>query len=234
MTSKRRLTVLIEILEEIFRANGYESHIIEFDEYHCQLFKKEDIDNFFIVLDKESISDEELEQLDFTKLYDTANNLPITNNAFEKNTTLIIGVQNSNIDYRIINQHEEDSYTFKKNIIVYSDVMINAFKVLVEDEYNIENLNTKLNDDALFEANKTPQNQGYTLLCTLFIKLPFLSFDREVKDIDNLSEIIEQRVENENLTDLYSKIIDDSIIVDNSLTYEKLLGYQLVKAMQDE
>ncbi|KIM06813.1 MAG: hypothetical protein KU38_12025 [Sulfurovum sp. FS08-3] len=226
--------MLIEILEEIFRANGYESHIIEFDEYHCQLFKKEDIDNFFIVLDKESISDEELEQLDFTKLYDTANNLPITNNAFEKNTTLIIGVQNSNIDYRIINQHEEDSYTFKKNIIVYSDVMINAFKVLVEDEYNIENLNTKLNDDALFEANKTPQNQGYTLLCTLFIKLPFLSFDREVKDIDNLSEIIEQRVENENLTDLYSKIIDDSIIVDNSLTYEKLLGYQLVKAMQDE
>gem|GEM_PF-2507162 len=226
--------MLIEILEKIFRANGYENYPIGFDEYHYQLFKKDDIDNFFIVLDKESISDEELKQLDFTKLYDTAHNLPITNNAFEKNTTLIIALQNSEINYQIINKLEEDFYTFKKNIIVYSDDMINNFKDLVEDDYNIKNLNTKLNNDKLFEDNKTTHNQGYSLLCTLFIKLPFLSFDRDVKDINNLSEIIEQQVANENLTELYSKIIDESVKVDNSLTYEKLLGYQLVEDMKDE
>jgi len=226
--------VLIEILEKIFRANGYENYPIEFGEYHCKLFKKDAIDNFFIVLDKEFISDEELKQLDFTKLYDTAHNLAITNNAFEKNTILIIALQNSEIDYQNINKLEEDSYTFKKNIIVYSDDMINDFKVLVEDDYNIKNLNTKLNNDDLFETNKVSQNQGYSFLCTLFIKLPFLSFDRDVKDIDNLSEVIREQVEEKNLMTLYSKIIDESVKVDNSLTYEKLSEYQLVEDMKDE
>ncbi len=223
--------MLIEILKIIFDNNEFIEKIVEYKEYKCSLFYKKNEDNFFVILDKKTIKQDELDDLilnGFSELYELLTKLEIINKAFEKNTTLILCLD-SNAEQ--INRIEEDAYLFKKNIIVYSEEMTIALMGLMKDDYSLKNMNKLLNDDTMFENAKKSQNAGYILLSRLFIKLPFLTYERGGRDLENLSEIIQQKSNDEGIEELYKQLIELDI---NDITYKSLVENKIIVEVEDE
>ena len=219
--------MLIEILKSIFDNNEFSEIIVEYKEYECFLYSKKNEDNFFVVLDKKEITEEELNALisnGFSELYELLTKLDIANKAFEKNTTLILCLDS---DSKEINKIEEDAYLFKKNVIVYSEDMKIALKELLKHDYSLKNMNSLLNDGNLFEEAKGNTNNAYTLLSRLFIKLPFLAYEGIDREFDRLSNIIENESEKQGFKSLYEKLIEIDI---NNMTYDKLIENGIIKA----
>jgi hypothetical protein len=218
--------MLIELLKSIFDNNEFSESIVKYKEYSCSLYAKDDEDNFFIVLDKKEITEEELDILisnGFSELYERLTKLDIANKAFEKNTTLIFCLDS---DSEQINKIEEDAYLFKKNVIVYSEDMKIALKELLKNDYSLKNMNALLNKDKLFEDSKTATSNSYTLLSRLFIKLPFLSYERGVRKLDNLSSVIENEAEKQAFKPLYEKLIE--LDINNITDYTKLIEHGII------
>lgn len=100
---------------------------------------------------------------------------------------------------------EEDEYFFRKYIIIYDK----------EWEKGIENINTieKLNNELRwidlkqFRENNFTNSKWY-LIAQLFIKLPFLEIKTQWERLKKLSEIIDNRIASENLTQLNRLILD--------------------------
>lgn len=219
--------MLIELLKSIFDNNEFSESIVKYKEYSCYLYAKDDEDNFFIVLDKKEITEDELNILisnGFSELYELLIKLDIANKAFEKNTTLILCLD---LDSKQINKIEEDTYLFKKNVIVYSEEMRIALKELLKNDYSLKNMNSLLNNNNLFEDSKKYTNNGYTLLSRLFIKLPFLCYERGVRKLENLSSIIESEAEQEGFKPLYEKLIE--VDINNMTDYAKLIEHGIIE-----
>jgi len=224
--------MLIDILKNIFINNEFSETTIDFLDYKCFLYRKNTEDNFFIILDKESISDSELDSLisqGFLELYNKLEKLEVTDKTFEKNATLVLCLQS---ECELINKIEEDSYLFKKNIIVYSERMKTALLKLVEDNYSLSNINNLLNNDSMFENSKNNQNDGYTLLSRLFIKLPFLTYERGVRELDNLSEIIQKKSKDEGIEKLYKQFVE--LDINTNITYQNLVENGIIIEVENE
>jgi len=224
--------MLIDILKNIFINNEFTETTITYLDYKCFLYRRNNEDNFFIVLDKESISNDELNSLisqGFLELYNKLEKLEVTDKTFEKNATLVLCLK---IENDLINKIEEDSYLFKKNIIVYSEKMETALLKLVKDDYFLSNINNLLNSDIMFEESKNNQNDGYTLLSRLFIKLPFLTYKRGVRELGNLSEIIQKKSEDEGMKKLYEQCI--KLDINKNITYQSLIENGIIVEVENE
>jgi len=224
--------MLIDILKNIFINNEFTETTITYLEYKCFLYRRNNEDNFFIVLDKESISNDELNSLisqGFLELYNKLEKLEVTDKTFEKNATLVLCLK---IENDLINKIEEDSYLFKKNIIVYSEKMETALLKLVKDDYSLSNINNLLNSDIMFEESKNNQNDGYTLLSRLFIKIPFLTYKRGVRELGNLSEIIQKKSEDEGMKKLYEQCI--KLDINKNITYQSLIENGIIVEVENE
>jgi len=224
--------MLIDILKNIFINNEFTETTITYLDYKCFLYRRNNEDNFFIVLDKESISNDELNSLisqGFLELYNKLEKLEVTDKTFEKNATLVLCLK---IENDLINKIEEDSYLFKKNIIVYSERMETSLLNLVEDDYSLSNINNLLNSDIMFEESKNNQNDGYTLLSRLFIKLPFLTYKRGVRELGNLSEIIQKKSEDEGMKKLYEQCI--KLDINKNITYQSLIENGIIVEVENE
>jgi len=224
--------MLINILKNIFINNEFTETIIDYLDYECSLYRRNNEDNFFIVLDKESISDSELKSLNsegFLELYNKLEKLEITDKTFEKNATLVLCLKTDN---NLINKIEEDSYLFKKNIIVYSEEMRTALVELLRDNYSLSNMNGFLNNDNMFENSKGNKNDGYTLLSRLFIKLPFLTYERGVRELDNLSEIIQKKSKDEGIEKLYKQFVE--LDINTNITYQNLVENGIIVEVENE
>ena len=224
--------MLIDILKNIFINNEFTETTITYLEYKCFLYRRNNEDNFFIVLDKESISNDELNSLisqGFLELYNKLEKLEVTDKTFEKNATLVLCLK---IENDLINKIEEDSYLFKKNIIVYSEKMETALLKLVKDDYFLSNINNLLNSDIMFEESKNNQNDGYTLLSRLFIKIPFLTYKRGVRELGNLSEIIQKKSEDEGMKKLYEQCI--KLDINKNITYQSLIENGIIVEVENE
>ena len=224
--------MLIDILKNIFINNEFTETTITYLDYKCFLYRRNNEDNFFIVLDKESISNDELNSLisqGFLELYNKLEKLEVTDKTFEKNATLVLCLK---IENDLINKIEEDSYLFKKNIIVYSEKMETALLKLVKDDYSLSNINNLLNSDIMFEESKNNQNDGYTLLSRLFIKLPFLTYKRGVRELGNLSEIIQKKSEDEGMKKLYEQCI--KLDINKNITYQSLIENGIIVEVENE
>jgi len=224
--------MLIDILKNIFINNEFNETTIDYLDYKCSLYRKNNEDNFFIVLDKESISDSELNYLKsrgFLELYNKLEKLEVTDKTFEKNTTLVLCLKSDN---DLINQIEEDSYLFKKNIIVYSEKMKTALVELLRNDYSSCNMNNLLNNGSMFEKSKKNQNNGYTLLSRLFIKLPFLTYERGVRELDNLSEIIQKKSKDKGIEKLYEQLVE--LDINENITYQNLVKNRIIVEVENE
>ena len=224
--------MLIDILKNIFINNEFNETTIDYLDYKCSLYRKNNEDNFFIVLDKESISDSELNYLKsrgFLELYNKLEKLEVTDKTFEKNATLVLCLKTDN---NLINKIEEDSYLFKKNIIVYSEEMRTALVELLRDNYSLNNMNGFLNNDNIFENSKGNKNDGYTLLSRLFIKLPFLTYERGVRELDNLSEIIQKKSKDEGIEKLYKQFVE--LDINTNITYQNLVENGIIVEVENE
>ena len=237
MKLRRKLTMLIELLKNIFVENGYSEHAVEFEDYESYLFYHREKEEYFIVLDKGIISDDDLRQLSsegMLNLYRHCKGVEVTDETFEKNTTLIICINNMDIDMVLCNQFEEDAYLFKKNILIYKDENVALLETQLDHDFSLTKLNELLNNGENFDSNKIDIDSDYGLLTKIFIKLPFLSYVRESIVLENLSGIIREQANNENLYNLYIQISSNMLQPDSLDTYQDIIDANLILGANHE
>lgn len=223
--------MLIELLKNIFSENDYIEHTVELEDYTLCLFSHQEKEEYFIILDKEIISNDDLKQLSLESmqsLYSNCKNLQVTNETFEKNTTLIICINNTDIDMDFCNQIEEDAYLFKKNILTYKDENITALETQLNNDFSLNKLNELLNNGESFDDNKINIYTAYGLLIKVFIKLPFLSYRRESLELENLSETIREQANSEELYNLYIQASSNMLETDSLNTYQDIIDANLI------
>lgn len=223
--------MIIELLKSIFEENGYSEYPVDFGEYTCCLFSHLAKEEYFIILDKDTIIDNDLIQFgsDGTqRLYEVCRNLDVASETFEKNTTVLICINNPDIDNKICNELEEDTYLFKKNILIYQEEHVNELNELSDDDFSLAKLNELLNGVDQFEGNKHNNNSTYRLLTKLFIKLPFLSYQRENREMEDLSNIIREEANNKDLYSLYLQISNQMINTESLNSYDNIIESNLI------
>ena len=227
--------MLIEILKQIFEEFGYLYKDFNVQDYEVLLFYKEEIDNYYIIVDKESITSEEVENFEniMNELFTTIKEDDSTNESFDKNTTLIMCL-NGKIDNSIINNLEENPYIFKKNTITYNNTEIDLLNELLSSSYSYENLILTLNNEEIFERYKITEDIGYKLLVKLFIKLPFLKFQRQIRNLENLSEIIQTKVTEQSLEAIYNILNTEAFNIQDISSYEDLISISLLQESENE
>lgn len=227
--------MLIDILKNIFSEFSYLSKDFNIQDYQVTLFYQEEIDNYFIVLDKNIITVDELQNLNdiSIQLFNLIKEDDLTNESFDKNATLIICF-NGNVDNNIICNLEENPYLFKKNILKYNSEEIESLNTLLNSNYSYENLLLFLNNEEQFEEYKNNSELAYSLLTKFFIKLPFLKFIRQTRDLANLTEIISNKVSEEDLTEIYNLINYGNFDVQNINSYEDLISNNFIEGNTNE
>ncbi|MGB3750619.1 MAG: ABC-three component system middle component 1 [Arcobacteraceae bacterium] len=231
--------MLINLIDNFFQSNSFQKKVVEYKEYSCFLYNNEQSSDYFILLDKKDISYEDLIELQkngISNLDASIKEKLELNEAYEKNTTLVLcmkEIQDSKID-NIINQLEEDKYLFKKNILTYSDSEVEHLLGLLDSKFSQEQVNKLVHQEKLFETFKTSSEDGYALLLRLIIKLPFLIYERQTIELENLSTKIEKDAKAENIEKLYNSIVNLTIDVSQIKSYKSLLDINLVQEKKDE
>lgn len=227
--------MLFEIIENIFTKNSFNGVKLNFDQWKTSIFKRVDLDEYYIVVDKEACSNDDLIELSNNGqelIYKTFVDSEFYNEAADKNTTLIICSNYSPSPE--INTIEEDTYLFKKNILFYDENALLELYTLVNNDYSLKNLNVLLNDDNMFETAKTNGNKGYELLCKIFIKLSFLKYLRSNRELHDLSATILEKVEESNLLYIYDFICNSSTDVSAIFEYQDFVNFNLIAETERE
>lgn len=231
--------MLINLLDSFCQSNSFKKNTVEYSSYSCFFYNNELASDFFILLDKDEISYEDivsLQQEGISSLDEIIKENFEPNEAYEKNTTLILCIKETKSSQvnNIINQMEEDKYLFKKNILVYLDSEVEHLLELLDNEFSQNQVNKLVHQEKLFETFKTSSEDGYGLLLRLIIKLPFLTYERKTIELENLSTKIAKDVKAENIEKLYYSIVDQSIDVSQIKSYKNLLDINLVQEKKDE
>jgi hypothetical protein len=230
--------MLINILDAIFTNCEFTKSEISFGKYSCFFYHNPSKSDFFILLDKDNFTLDELISLEIkglNALDEILKRHDTVTEAYAKNTTLILCINSTEEikKHDIISSLEEDKYLFKKNIIFYSEHETTELKDLFSEDYTEEKANSILQTAGLFESLKSNKNSGYALLTRLFIKLPFLHLEMQHVDLDNLSEIIEQEAREKNVENLYM-LNQKQIDINQLLTYKDLQLACFVEEIKDE
>lgn len=230
--------MLINILDAIFTNCEFTKSEILFGEYSCFFYHNPSKSDFFILMDKEDITLDELVSLEesgFSELDKTLKQHEAINEAYAKNTTLVLCIKSTDEikKHDIISSLEEDKYLFKKNIIFYSESETTELQDLFSEDYTEEKANNILQTAGLFENLKSNKNSGYALLTRLFIKLPFLHLEMQHVDLENLSEIIEEEAQEKVVENLYI-LNQQQIDINQLLSYKDLVQAGFVQEIKDE
>lgn len=203
--------MMINIVENVFLSNQYKKLElnISFDNALCEIFypnesaKKEE---YYVVLqlidesvcELKALLDEKAQSL-FEAIIETGK----VARYFEKNCTLLICHNEKNIDLFTILNIEEDVYNFKKNIITYTDNELDQLKNYIHSA-NINNISCEvlreiINDnegETFIDFKNTSMNCStyYSLVMKLFIKLPFLTYSKKIKDLEDLDVQIKNQL----------------------------------------
>lgn len=230
--------MLINILDAIFTNCEFTKNEISFEEYSCFFYHNPSKSDFFILLDKDNLTLDELISLEIkglNALDETLKQHDTVTEAYAKNTTLVLCIKSTDEikKHDIISSLEEDKYLFKKNIIFYSESEITELQNLFSEDYTQEKANSILQTTGLFENLKSNKNSGYALLTRLFIKLPFLHLEMQHVDLENLSEIIVKEAREKNVENLYM-LNQKQIDINQLLTYKDLQLTCFLEEIKDE
>lgn len=231
--------MLISILEPMFESCALSKNIVEFRDYACLFYINETRSDFFILLDKEHISIDDLVSLQeqgLNELDEIITQHEASNEAYEKNTTIILCVKNDTDlqDSAIVSRIEEDKYLFKKNILFYASSEVDELNTLFDSNYSENKANEILRSDGCFETIQNNRSSGYALLARLFIKLPFLSLQNHQVDLENLSLIIQNAARTQNITNLYNTICNPNIDFSQISSFNDLKLLGLIEEQADE
>jgi hypothetical protein len=229
--------MLINILDAIFRNCEFTKNEISFGAYSCFFYHNISKSDFFILLDKNNFTSDELISLEkegLNALDEILKQHGTVTEAYAKNTTLILCINSTEEieKHDIISSLEEDKYLFKKNIIFYSEHETTELQDLFSEDYTLEKANNILQTIGLFENLKSNKNSAYALLTRLFIKLPFFHLEMQHVDLENLSEIIDQEAQIKKVDNLYI-LNQKQIDINQLLSYKDLVQTGLVEEIKD-
>lgn len=231
--------MLINLLVPLLESFEFSGHVIEFGDYTSHLYINRESSDYFILLDKTDIDLAALEQLytqDLNRLDEIIKQSDFINEAYEKNTTLILCIRNDTglQDTGIVSSIEEDKYLFKKNILFYASSEVDELDTLFDSHYTGNKANEILRSDGCFETIQNNRSTGYALLARLFIKLPFLSLQNHQVDLENLSLIIQDEAITQNITELYNTISNTNIDLSQISSFNDLKLLGLIEEQADE
>jgi hypothetical protein len=230
--------MLNNILDAIFRNCEFTKNDISFGEYSCFFYHSISKSDFFILLDKNNITSDELVLLEkegLNALDETLKQHETITETYTKNTTLVLCINSTEEieKHEIISSIEEDKYLFKKNIIFYSENEVVELQNLLSETYTKERANSILQTTDLFEKLKSNKNSGYALLTRLFIKVPFLHLEIQHIDLENLSNLIEKESQEKKVDNLYM-LNQKQIDINQLLSYKDLELACFVEEIKDE
>lgn len=189
-----------KILEKVFKNNDF--NIIEYDkcDFYCSQKKSEN----YILYYLDNLSKGEVHYILDEKIYD--NEIEFIDKEHKKNTSVIFVVKLEEFELNdeeksIVFQIEEDPYFYKKYVLWYTENELENI-----DRY-LENSTENIIDKELFKSMKllmegkevkNSEVHSYTLLCRMFIKIPFLS----LKDVYTNKNNNELQILDENIKQL--------------------------------
>ncbi|WP_336941747.1 ABC-three component system middle component 1 [Acinetobacter pittii] len=200
---------MIKIINNIILNNGYELVDIQLpdDKHNIFVFcpqadcAKEE---YFITIQLNNESDElakELLENSAEELFEIIRNSGKVESYFIKNCTLFICHDETHINRETIFSLEEDPYNFKKNVITYLPSELNDLEFYLKKNNIKEITNLTISEiinshnGQLFLNFKKSHNSiqnYYSLILKIALKLPFITYIPQKKELINLSLEIEE------------------------------------------
>lgn len=159
--------------------------------------------------------------------------------AFAKNTDLILLLERDSLelskqDEATLYAIEEDSYSFKKYVLYYTDEEQQQFETEIKQKGQ-----NWLHDRKAFEAYRkaTLQASAYNLLIRTYIKLPFITVPAAQAQLQDIAQLANQQVEQAGFIELSKKLglyLDNSTTSDETANLDKLLGQLIDERMETE
>ncbi|WP_202709467.1 ABC-three component system middle component 1 [Sporosalibacterium faouarense] len=194
--------------EDIFYRENLENEKSEDKEITCMFWyprKESKLSNFHMIIFLKDTDMLKLKNIKKEMIYYFKKAENRLNYAYdiEKNTSLMVCVEvdslkenfkNNENTRKLIYDVEEDPYMFKKNVLLYTDKQVERFSnkfnksntLIKEKLYSIIN-----NNDMFKEFKKNPyKSTSYSLVSSLFIKIPFLRYERETRKLDDIIQKI--------------------------------------------
>ncbi|HEJ7119400.1 hypothetical protein FHU12_1068 [Serratia marcescens] len=234
--------MIIDIIGNIFESNRFIKLEMKplLERELCYVFYPErptEKEEYFVVLQStEQLMEKTHQNLEEKAqfIFDEINNSGKVEQYFEKNCTLIICQNEKGIDRLTALTIEEDLYNFKKNMIIYSDNELNELKRHLSgngiEKLTNASLKSIINENngesfIKFKNESVNNHSYYSLLMKVFLKLPFLTYSTEEKELVNLRKEIETNLSpdqqllfdklvsveewtSDNLYDFFSKLWD--------------------------
>lgn len=224
--------MMIDIVKNIFESNHYQIINISISLINGTYFifepeKDNDKEEYFVVLELSNQNESDIKTIlggISEYLFNVINASGMVQPYFSKNSTLIICHKDDCIERLTTLSIEEDLYDFKKNIITYTENELNDFKNYTNklglDELKNEVLRDIINENSgdsfiNYKNNNTDNSGYYSFLVKIFLKLPFLIYQTEEKELSKVDEEI-----NNNLTEKQRNILANILRVDEDWTEE--------------
>lgn len=222
---------MITILNNIMASNGFV--VVDIDNadnadngdnadntLSFTLFKSQSSlrEEYFLTLELADTSDLALREFIDAKAQDLFEDIQKSGKVeiyFEKNCTMLICLNSSELNPELVLALEEDPYNFKKNVITYSNGELaalngyltgNAMQSFSNDAVN-KILNAKGGRDFLdFKYQKSDRSRFYDLAIRILLKLPFLVYSPHEQKLENLQGQIDDAIPGDKL-EIYQQIL---------------------------
>jgi len=166
-----------------------------------------DSQEYYFVLECDLADDSFIEKLVneyVEKFMDKLEELECTDESLRKNCTLILCCEAGCISDQSLLKFEEDPYFFKKNVITYSKVELEALRAKINNQFSNEYLHKLLMSDSgeLFESFKTlslEDGNYYPLLIRVITKLPFVHYLPQPNQLDDLETFARSKLDQSDL-----------------------------------
>jgi len=237
--------MIIDIIENIFNCNDYnlKEMSVQLENMTLYLFEPQEHLNkqeYFLLLEFIDTSNEEVNKLieEYAQvLFENIISSGKVKQYFEKNCTLIFCVNEKFIDRTTILSIEENLYNFKKNVIVYNDAELNdlrgylsAHEVSCLNNREIKSIINERGGESFinFKNLSASISNYYSLTLKLFLKIPFLVYTTEEKELINLdSQISMQLSRHQNI--ILQNILDSDIEWSGDDVHEKISNIWNIK-----
>lgn len=226
---------MITIINKILSSNGYQVVDIELLDNNPNIFlfspsSNDNKEEYFVTIQLPTQSNESAEELlehKAEELFEAISDSDKVERYFIKNCTMLICHNETLIHKETIFSIEEDPYTFKKNVITYSETELNDLKDFLTSN-NINEISNSVISDIINNRNgqnftdfknthKTIRNY-YSLFLKIALKLPFIMYTPSKKELINLSLEIENSFNAQDSL-IYKKIMESDIEWSESDTY---------------
>lgn len=199
---------MITILSNILLSNGYKLVDLDFQQdvaeiYLFQPLDEVDREEYFVTIKLHIQSDDAAKnflEVKSEELFEKISNSGRVDSSFEKNCTILLCHEEDNISRQTVLEIEENQYNFKKNVIAYSQKELSAMEYYLAsnqvDRITNSVVNRIINSDGgkdflAFKNNNKQQKDHYSLMLKTVLKLPFITYTPQEKQLINLSLDIE-------------------------------------------